>query len=184
VDSSTLAERSLAVKAGLGFIGKNQMLINPELGCQIFIGEIITDLKLQPDKPVDKNCSTCSLCIETCPTEALRNDGQFDASRCINYLTIEYKGQIPPELAEKFNNRLFGCEECILVCPYHQKAPACKNNQFKYYPDRAELNLQEILVLSEKSFDKKFFDSPIKRTGLERLQLNAQICLKNKKNRR
>ena len=181
VDSSILAERSLAVKAGLGFIGKNQMLINPELGCQIFLGEIITDLKLQPDKSFERNCSTCSLCIEACPTGALRNDGQFDARKCINYLTIEYKNQIPPELARKFNNRLFGCEDCILVCPYHQKAPVCKNKEFKYYPDRAELNLQEVLELSEKSFGKKFFDSTIKRTGLERLQRNARICLKNKK---
>lgn len=181
VDSSILAERSLAVKAGLGFIGKNQMLINPQLGCQIFLGEIITDLKLQPDKPVEKNCSTCSLCIEVCPTQALRNDGRLDASKCINYLTIEYKGQIPTELAEKFNDRLFGCEECILVCPYQQKAPVCKNNQFKYYPDRAEINLQQIFSMNEELFNSKFSDSVIKRTGLERIKRNAQICLNNKK---
>ena len=181
VDSSTLAERSIAVKAGLGFIGKNQMLINPQLGCQILLGEIITNLKLQSDKSVAKNCATCSLCIEACPTGALRNDGKFDASRCINYLTIECKDQIPPELAEKFNDRLFGCEKCILVCPYQQKAPVCKNKQFKYYPDRAEINLQQILGMNEELFNSKFSDSVIKRTGLERLQRNAQICLKNKK---
>lgn len=179
VDSSTLAERSVAVKAGLGFIGKNQMLINPELGCQILLGEIITDLRLQPDKPITQDCSNCTKCIEMCPTGALMLNGLLDASKCINYLTIEYKGQIPPETAAKIKDRIFGCEECILACPYHKKAPACKNMQFEYHPDRAELNLEEILTLSEKSFDEKFFDSPIKRTGLERLKRNARICLEN-----
>jgi epoxyqueuosine reductase len=181
VDSVPLAERALAVRAGLGFIGKNHMLINSELGCQIFLGEIITDLKLQPDKHVERNCSNCSLCIEACPTEALRNDGQFDASRCINYLTIEYKGEIPMELAGIINDRLFGCEECILACPYQQKAPFSKNNQFKYYPDRAETNLQEVLSMNEELFNSKFSDSVIERPGLNILKRNAQICLENKK---
>ncbi len=179
VDSEPLAERSVAVKAGLGFIGKNQMLINPELGCQILLGEIITDLNLQPDKPITQDCSNCKKCIEICPTGALMPDGQFDANKCINYLTIEYKGEIPPETAVKIENRLFGCEDCILVCPYHNKAPDCKNAQFEYYPDRAELDLQEILTLSEESFGEKFLDSPIKRTGLKRLKRNARICLEN-----
>ena len=181
VDSVPLAERALAVRAGLGFIGKNHMLINSQLGCQIFLGEIITNLKLQPDKPVVRNCSTCSLCIEACPTGALRNDGQFDASRCINYLTIEYKGEMPLELLGKIDNRLFGCEECILVCPYQHKAPVCKNNQFKYYPNRAETNLQEILSMNEELFNSKFSDSVIKRPGLDVLKRNARICLENKK---
>ena len=89
VDSSPLAERALAVRAGLGFIGKNHMLINPKLGCQIFLGEIITNLKLSPDKPISQNCSNCNICIEACPTGALLPDGQFDANKCINYLTID-----------------------------------------------------------------------------------------------
>ena len=145
VDSVPLAERALAVRAGLGFIGKNHMLINPEFGCKIFLGEIITDLKLELDVPVIapeiNTCSHCEKCINICPTGALRPDGLLDASKCINYLTIEYKGEIPAELAEKIGNRLFGCEECINVCPYQKNAPACKNKQFQFHPERAQVNL-------------------------------------------
>ncbi|MHC4628428.1 MAG: tRNA epoxyqueuosine(34) reductase QueG, partial [Planctomycetota bacterium] len=94
VDSAPLAERALAVRAGLGFIGRNHMLINPQLGCQIFLGEIVTSLRLLTDDPIAADCSDCSQCIDACPTGALRADGQFDASRCINYLTIEHRGPI------------------------------------------------------------------------------------------
>ena len=97
VDSAPLAERALAARAGLGFIGKNHMLINPELGPQIFLGEIITTLRLQTDKPIANNCSDCNKCIEACPTGALRVDGQLDANKCISYLTIEYKGEVPAD---------------------------------------------------------------------------------------
>jgi len=221
VDSTPLAERSLAARAGLGFIGKNHMLINPTLGPQIFLGEIITNLELKPlngggslkaegfgdghrqaaldaathrqtlnatdtsratvrrNTQLAASCDTCSKCIAACPTGALQEDGRFDATRCINYLTIEYKGQIPAELAEKIGDRLFGCEECILACPYQQNAPVCKNKQFKFYNDRAELDLQEILELTDEQFEKRFVDSAIKRLGLAGLQRNARICLAN-----
>jgi epoxyqueuosine reductase len=179
VDSSPLAERALAVRAGLGFIGKNHMLINPKLGCQIFLGEIITNMKLSPDIPISQNCSNCNICIEACPAGALRSDGQFDANKCINYLTIEHKGEISREISPKIDNRLFGCEECILTCPYQKNAQACKNKQFKFYPERALFELREILDLSYESFVAKFSDSPIKRLGLEGLKRNASICLKN-----
>ena len=179
VDSAPLAERAFAARAGLGFIGKNHMLINPELGCQIFLGEIITSLKLQTDGPITTDCSSCNKCVDACPTGALGADGQFDANKCISYLTAEYKGQIPPELAQKIGSRLFGCDECTLACPYQQDAPVCKNGQFKFYGSRAELSLNEILNLSREEFERKFADSVIKRLGLERLKRNAQICLAN-----
>jgi epoxyqueuosine reductase len=179
VDSVPLAERALAVRAGLGFIGKNHMLINPKLGCRIFLGEIITDLKLLPDEPVAGDCAGCRKCLDACPTGALRPDGQFDAGLCINYLTIEYKGQIPPEPAEKIGDRLFGCEECIEVCPYQQNAPVCKNKQFRFYHDMARIGLQEVLDLDAEAFEAKFAESPIKRLGLEGLKRNARICLAN-----
>ncbi len=185
VDSAPIAERALAVRAGLGFIGKNHMLINPELGCKIFLGEIITDLKLEPDRksrvrdnaPNESYCSTCNKCIKVCPTGALRPDGFLDASKCINYLTIEYKSEIPPELEEKIGDRLFGCEECINVCPYQKNAPVCKNKQFKYYPERVKINLNEVLNMNEETFKTKFGDSVMYRTGLETLKRNARICL-------
>jgi len=204
VDSAPLAERALAVRAGLGFIGKNRMLINPTLGPQIFLGEIITDLKLRTDEPAfchsepifchsehseesgptTPKCSNCNKCIDACPTGALRADGQFDANKCISYLTIEYKGRIPPGLAEKIGARLFGCDECVLACPYQEDAPVCKNKQFKFYSDRARLDLHEILSRGRPAclpynFDADFADSPIKRLGLDRLKRNAQICLAN-----
>ncbi len=194
VDSAPVAERAFAVRAGLGFIGKNRMLINSALGPQIFLGEIITTLKLQPDepatfirrrrtslagRPIAANCCVCNKCIAACPTGALRADGQFDANKCINYLTIEYKGQIPADLAEKIKDRLFGCDDCVLACPHQQNAPPCKNSQFKFYSDRAELNVDEILSLSEESFKAGFADSVIKRLGLAGLKRNAQICLAN-----
>ena len=179
VDSAPLAERALAVRAGLGFIGRNHMLINPELGCQIFLGEIVTSLKLRTDEPIAADCPGCCKCIDACPTGALRGDGQFDAGSCINYLTIEHKGQIRPELAEKIGDRLFGCDECVLVCPYQKDAPACANEQFKFHGDRANLDLHEILNLDAESFGARFGDSPIKRLGLEGLKRNARICLAN-----
>ena len=179
VDSAPLAERALAARAGLGFIGKNRMLINPELGPQILLGEIITDLKLQTDDPIKTNCSNCDKCIAACPTGALRPDGRFDANKCISYLTIEYKDQIPPGSAQEIGDWLFGCDECVLACPHQKKAPVCKNTEFKFYSDRAQLNLRHILDLSQGDFETRFADSAIKRLGLEGLKRNAQICLAN-----
>jgi epoxyqueuosine reductase len=179
VDSAPLPERALAARAGLGFIGKNRMLINPKLGPQIFLGEIITTLKLPTDELTTNNCSNCDKCISACPTGALMPDGQFDANKCINYLTIEYKGRIPPDLAEKIADRLFGCDDCVLACPYQKDAPVCKNKQFKFYNDRAGLDLSWILNLTQQDFDAEFTDSTIRRIGLERLKRNARICLDN-----
>jgi epoxyqueuosine reductase len=179
IDSSPLAERALAARAGLGFIGKNRMLINPTLGPQLFLAEIITNLELQPDKPISADCSNCNNCLTICPTAALQANGFFDASRCINYLTIEYKSQIPSDLACKIANHLIGCNECVHACPYYQKAPPCKNSSFKFYPDRAQLDLHQLLSMSQADFDTKFADSPLMRVGLERLKRNAGICLAN-----
>jgi len=179
VDSAPLAERALALRAGLGFIGKNHMLINPKLGPQILLGEIITSLKLELDKPITANCSDCNKCLAACPTGALRADGQLDANKCISYLTIEYKDQLPPDLAEKIGDRLFGCDECVLACPYQTDVPVCKNKQFKFYNDRAKLNLQALLNMTEDDFTAEFAGSPIKRLTLQLLKRNAQICLAN-----
>jgi len=179
VDSAPLAERALAARAGLGFIGKNRMLINPTLGPQLFLGEIITTLKLPVDQPIADTCSNCNNCIKACPTGALTPDGRFDANKCISYLTIEYKGRIPDDLAEKIGDRLFGCDECVLACPFHKNAPPCKNKRFKFYNDRAALNLNEIMNLNDDLFEVRFADSPLKRLPLDCLKRNAQICLTN-----
>ncbi|MHC4617683.1 MAG: tRNA epoxyqueuosine(34) reductase QueG [Planctomycetota bacterium] len=179
VDSAPLAERALAARAGLGFIGKNHMLINPELGPQIFLGEIITTLQLAADEAGTGNCSGCNKCVEACPTGALRPDGQLDAGRCVSYLTVEHKDEMPANLAGKVGDRLFGCDECALACPYQQKAPVCKNEAFTFHNDRARVGLDDVLRLGRGSFEAKFGDSVIKRLGLERLRRNARICLAN-----
>jgi len=181
VDSSPLLERALAIRAGLGFIGKNHALINPRLGPQILLGEILINLDLgcPGDSLAGNHCQSCSKCLAACPTGALRPDGSFDATKCISYLTIESKDEIPPELSPKIGNHLFGCAECLLACPYQHKAPPCANKEFTFYPDRAELNLNEILNLTEDQFQNKFPDSPILRAGFSHLKEVAQICLKN-----
>jgi epoxyqueuosine reductase len=179
VDSAPVAERTLAARAGLGFIGKNRMLINPQLGPQIFLAEIITSLNLRPDEPINAGCSGCDKCLKACPTGALMPDGSFDANKCISYLTIEYKDQFSADLAAKIGARLFGCDECVLACPRHAGAPVCKNKQFKFYNDRANLNLHQILNMTEDDFETKFADSPLKRLPLDCLKRNAENCLTN-----
>jgi epoxyqueuosine reductase len=191
VDSAPLAEKAFAARAGLGFIGKNHLLINPLLGPQLLLGEIITTIELTPDNPtggepvesIEPDCRNCDKCIKNCPTGALRPDGLLDANKCISYLTIEHKSDIPATLASKIGNRLFGCEECILACPYQKIAPVCRNKHFKFYPQRVCLDLSEILNLTQESFAERFPDSPLKRIGLERLKRNAKICLQNISNK-
>ena len=185
VDSAPLAEKALAARAGLGFIGKNHLLINPQLGPQLLLGEIITTIELTPDNPIEPDCRDCDKCIKNCPTGALRPDGLLDANKCISYLTIEHKSEIPATLASKIGDRLFGCEECILACPYQKIAPLCRNKHFKFYPGppKAGCDLSEILKMKQSEFDERFADSPLKRIGLERLKRNAKICLQNINNK-
>lgn len=180
VDSAPVAERALAVRAGLGFVAKNHMLTIPKLGQEVFLAEIITTLKLEPDTPASGSCSECSRCIDACPTGALRADGFLDANKCISYLTIEHKGDIPPNVTGLIGDRLFGCDECVEACPYRQDAPACSNKEIKFYPERARIDLKQIqTTMTEEQFQIRFAGSPLERLGLERLQRNAEICRKS-----
>ncbi len=195
VDSAPLAERALAARAGLGFIGKNHMLINPRLGPQILLAELLTDIKLEPDSPIHQSCSGCNKCIEACPTGALRPDGRFDANKCISYLTIEYAGEVPTDLAQKIGNHLFGCDECILACPFNpvpsefilsevevvegRDAPVRTNEDFEFHSRWKWLDLQQILQWDRQTFNAELAGSSLIRIDLERLKRNARICLKN-----
>lgn len=180
VDSIPLAERALVCRAGLGWIGKNKSLIHPHFGCQLLLGELITTLELSPDEPFKENlCGDCTQCLQACPTGALSVDGEFDSRKCISYLTIEDKSNIPQNLAEKIGNRLFGCDACILACPFHAKAPACANKDFRFFPWRNVLRSEEILNWTWDDFESYFKGSPIERLGLERLCRNARICRQN-----
>ncbi len=179
VDSVPIAERAFAKRAGLGFIGKNHMLIHPEKGPCLFLGEIVCNIELAADEPIDKGCSRCNACISSCPTGALKADGKFDANKCISYLTIEHKGEIPEKLKEKIEGRLFGCDECLKNCPYYAKAPVCSNNDFHLREDLLDIDLYEIMEMDEDDFRSKFKGTNIERTGLESLKRNAEICLNN-----
>lgn len=181
VDSVPIAEKAFAQRAGLGFIGKNHLIANPKLGSFLLLGELITNLPLKTNRPMPKKdfCKNCLRCIDACPTGAITKNLFFDARKCISYLTIEHKGKIPQELKSKMNSSVFGCEICIDVCPYNQKAPVCKNKDFKLSPDRQKISPQQILKLSQNDFDAIFGDSPPARTGLRQLKKNALICIKN-----
>lgn len=179
VDSAPLAERALAVRAGLGFIGRNHTLIHRSLGPQVFLGELITTVPLDPDAPGTGSCGDCRRCIEACPTGALRVDGRFDARRCISYLTIEHRGDISDDLARTIGDRIFGCDDCVLACPHQEASPTCANPHIRFHPDRARLGLREILQLTDVSFEETFRGSPVARLGLGGLRRNAQLCLRN-----
>ena len=179
VDSAPLAERSIASRAGLGFIGRNHMLINPEFGSQIFLGEIVTDLKLRPDRALKSRCRGCDKCIRSCPTGALGFDGSFDATKCISYLTIEYEGIIPKRLSGKMGCRLFGCDECVLVCPYEERSRGRSNKSFKFFADRRYMDLSVVKGWSRADFEHYFADTVVERLGFERLKRNAKVCLEN-----
>lgn len=175
VDSTPLAEKALAVRAGLGFIGRNHLLIHPQLGPQVLLGELVTTLALQPDKPNGCACQGCDHCIKACPTGALRPDGFLDASRCISYVT-QYPSQEPA--APSTCGWIFGCDECLAACPCRQQAPPCANHQFKFHPGRATLNLHDVLELDAGTFEARFGGSPIQRAGVGTLLRNARNCLR------
>lgn len=173
-DATPLAERPLAQRAGLGFIGKNHNLIHPQLGCQILLAELITTLPLQSDTPFEENlCADCQKCIQGCPAGALSDDGEFDANRCISAQTQGY-ALIP---AEGFAApALLGCDRCLLACPYHQKAPPAHHPDWPFFPQRLELTCRDVLNMTEQAFQQIFGRSCASRFGLKRLQENAQRC--------
>jgi len=180
VDSSPIVEKVLAVRAGLGFIGKNSLLINPELGSFLLLGELITNLSLKPDSPIGGlSCGNCRKCIDACPSGALM-EGQFDARRCISYLTIEHKGRISSELKDKMDSHLFGCEQCLKVCPYNEKAPSSKKQKYGFTARGVKLEIDTVLGWSKEDFENFAANSPMKRTGLRLIKRNALICRRNR----
>ena len=179
VDSAPLTERALAQRAGLGFIGKNHMLINPRLGLQILLGEIITHIELHHDSPMTNHCPDCNKCTRACPTGTLDSAGTFDANKCISYLTIEHKQDIASDLAAKIGSRLFGCDECVLACPYDLNAPPRANTQLRFFAEHTRILPGRVLAWQKAQFDRFFADSSVKRLGPERLKRNAKICLAN-----
>ncbi|MFP2769619.1 tRNA epoxyqueuosine(34) reductase QueG [Oceanisphaera sp. KMM 10153] len=179
VDSAPVLERPLAAKAGLGWAGKHSLLINRQQGSFFFLGELLVNLPLPIDQPVEEGCGKCVACITTCPTGAIVAPYVVDARRCISYLTIELDGPIPEDLRPLMGNRIYGCDDCQLICPWNRFADASREPDFSA---RDNLHTPELLALfdwSEAHFLKQTEGSPIRRIGHRRWQRNIAIALGN-----
>jgi len=179
VDTGPLLERDFAQRAGLGFIGKHTNVISRQLGNWVFLAEIITTLELEPDAPEKNHCGKCVRCIAVCPTNAITAPFQLDARRCISYLTIELKGSIPVELRPAIGNRIFGCDDCLAVCPWNRFAREGKMMKAHARPELAAPDLIELLELDEAHFKSRFTGTPIMRTKRRGLLRNACVALGN-----
>jgi epoxyqueuosine reductase len=184
VDTGPLLERDLAQRAGLGFIGKHTNLISRQFGNWIFLSEIIATLELEPDAPERNRCGSCTRCISACPTAAITGPFQLDARRCISYLTIELKGSIPVELRPAMGDRIFGCDDCLQVCPWNRFAR--EGRMMKAHgrpdlaqPDLAQPDLVELLSLDEAGFKRRFAGTPMLRARRRGLLRNACVALGN-----
>ena len=180
VDSAPVLERAFAEKAGLGWIGKNTMLINSKAGSWFFLGEILTDLPLPVDPPQhSSHCGSCSACLDICPTQAFVGPHILDARRCISYLTIELHGPIPEDLRPLMGNRVFGCDDCQLVCPWNKFARYSAETDFSPRHGLENSQLLTLFLWSEEEFLQKTAGSPIRRIGYDRWRRNLAIGLGN-----
>ncbi|MFM7056021.1 MAG: tRNA epoxyqueuosine(34) reductase QueG [Planctomycetota bacterium] len=181
VDTAPLLERDFGRLAGLGWFGKNTMLISRRIGSWFFLGAILTDAELAPDAPEDRSwCGTCTRCLDACPTQAFAAPGVLDARRCISYLTIELRDSpIPPELRSGIGEWLFGCDVCQDVCPWNRFAPAVPDSEFSPLPDRNPADCRALLRMSRTEFAAAFHGSPLERPGYSGLRRNAAIVLGN-----
>jgi epoxyqueuosine reductase len=179
VDTGPLLERDLAQRAGLGFVGKHTNLISRNLGNWIFLCEIITTLELEPDAPEKNHCGKCSRCISACPTDAITAPFQLDARKCISYLTIELKGPIPIEFRKAIGSRIYGCDDCLAVCPWNRFAREGKLMKSHARKDLERPDLIGLLSLDEGNFKSRFAGSPILRTKRRGLLRNVCVALGN-----
>ena len=179
VDSAPVLERALARNAGLGWIGKNACLINKGAGSWFFLGEIFTDLPLPTDDEASAHCGTCTRCIDICPTQAIVAPNRVDARRCISYLTIELKGSIPEEFRVAIGNRIFGCDDCQLVCPWNKFAKRFDEPDFRARNDLDQASLVELFAWTEDEFLTRTEGSAIRRTGYEGWLRNIAVALGN-----
>lgn len=177
VDSAPVMERTWAKLSGLGWIGKNSLLLNRQMGSYHFVAELIIDLELEPDGPTTDHCGTCTACIDACPTDAI-TPYEVDGSKCISYLTIELKNEIPQEFAGKMENWTFGCDICQEVCPWNRFAKPHNEPEFLPRENMLEWNKAQWTEMTEDVFRKVFKNSPLKRTKFDGLKRNLAFLKK------
>ena len=179
VDTAPLLERPLAQQAGIGWQGRHTCAVSRRLGGWFFIGVILTSAVLTPDAPAENHCGSCRRCLDVCPTQAFVRERVLDARRCISYLTIEHKGPIARALRPRMGNRVFGCDDCIAVCPWNKFAQAVRETRLQLREDLARLTLPELLKLNEADWRKLFAKTPVRRAGFDRFMANVLIACAN-----
>jgi epoxyqueuosine reductase len=177
VDTAPVMEKPLAQAAGLGWQGKHTNLLSRDLGNWVFLGAIFTTLEFPPDAPEASHCGSCTACLDICPTRAFPAPYQLDARRCISYLTIEHKGPVDPGLRVQMGNRIYGCDDCLAVCPWNKFAVAAR--EMGYQPKHGLPELAELARLDDAAFRARFSGSPIKRIGRDRLVRNVLYAIGN-----
>ncbi len=176
VDTGPIMDKAWAVKAGLGWLGKHTNVINTEMGSWFFIATLITNYEFNNSSIVTDHCGSCTACIDACPTNAIVDEYILDSTRCISYLTIENKDEIPEDFKGKFDNWIFGCDICQDVCPWNIKFSEVTLEE-EFLPQNKELDVSEILKMNEEEFRTKFSESPVKRTKLKGLKRNANFII-------
>jgi epoxyqueuosine reductase len=178
-DSAPVMEVELAQNSGLGWRGKHTLLLERNAGSYFFLGEIFTDLSLAPDTPLTDHCGTCTACISACPTQAIVAPYRLDARLCVSYLTIELKGSIPEALRPLIGNRIYGCDDCQLACPWNRDAPLTREDDFAPRHGLDQATLVELFAWEETDFAARMTGSPIRRIGFERWLRNIAVALGN-----
>lgn len=179
VDTAPLMEKPLAHKAGIGWQGKHTNVVSREFGSWLFLGVMLTAAELTPDEPEVDHCGSCRKCLDICPTKAFVNPYELDARRCISYLTIEHKGAIDRELRPLMGNRIYGCDDCLAICPWNKFAQTAQESAFHPRPELKGALLAELSDLDDESFREVFRGSPVKRIGRERFIRNVLIAIGN-----
>ncbi|MBI3822285.1 MAG: tRNA epoxyqueuosine(34) reductase QueG, partial [Planctomycetes bacterium] len=180
IDTAPLLERDFARRAGLGWFGKNTMLLHKQLGSYFFLGALLLDLELPPDEPfATSHCGSCTRCLDACPTDAFVGPYQLDARRCISYLTIELRGDIPEDLRPGMGEWIFGCDVCQEVCPWNRKAPPGREPALQPTVTGSTIDLLELMGLDEEEFRRRFRHTPLWRPRRAGVLRNAAIALGN-----
>jgi epoxyqueuosine reductase len=179
VDTAPVMEKPLAQQSGLGWQGKHTNLVSRAFGSWLFLGEVFTTLELEPDAPETDHCGACRRCLDACPTNAFIGPYKLDPRRCISYLTIEHKGHIPRDLRPGIGNRIYGCDDCLKVCPWNKFAQAAREAAFAPKDSMTALHLRDLAALDDAGFRARFAGSPVKRTGRHRFVRNVVIAMGN-----